>query len=53
MQEMEPNDSQVHSHFWSCTDVGVPNAQSLSWKGKQPPNQVIMIPLETFWSVDA
>jgi hypothetical protein len=32
---MEPNDSQVHSHFGSCIHVGVMNVQSLSWKGKK------------------
>ncbi len=35
MQGMKPNDSQMHSHFGSCTCVGVTNVQSLGWKGKK------------------
>jgi hypothetical protein len=35
MQGMKPNDSQVHSHFGSCTCVGVVNVWSLDWKGKK------------------
>jgi hypothetical protein len=33
MQGIEPNDSQVHSHFGSCIRVKVTNVQSLGWKG--------------------
>ncbi len=43
---MEPNDFQVHSHFGSCTCVGVMNVQSLGWKDKQAPNWTPRTPLE-------
>jgi hypothetical protein len=34
VQGMEPNDSQVHSHFGNCTRAGVVNVQNLGWKDK-------------------
>jgi len=49
---MEPNDSQVHSHFGSYTCVGVPNVQGLNWKGKKISNQAPKIPLESSWNLD-
>jgi hypothetical protein len=53
VQGMESNDSQVHSHFGSCTSPRVPNVQSLGWKAKQVPNLTFKIPLKRYWSVDA
>ncbi len=53
VQKMEPNDSQVHSHFGNYICVGVLNVQSLGWKGKQAPNWFPKIPLERSWSLDA
>ncbi len=35
VQGMEPNDSQVHSHFGNHTRAGVVNIQSLGWKGNK------------------
>jgi hypothetical protein len=46
VQEMEPNDSQMHSHFGSCICVGVLNVQNLGFKGKKTPNLAFRIPLE-------
>ncbi len=43
---MDPNASQVHSHFRSCTCAGVMNVQSLGWKGKKKPNWAPKTPLE-------
>jgi hypothetical protein len=42
VQGMKPHDSQVHSHFGSCTRAGVANVQNLGWKGKQAPNWASM-----------
>jgi len=38
VQGMKPNDSQMHSHFGSCTRAGVTNVQILGWKCKQTTN---------------
>jgi hypothetical protein len=53
MQEIEPNDFQVHFHFESCIHAKVPNTQSLGWKGKQMQIWAPKISLEFFLSVDA
>jgi len=53
VQKIEPNDSQVHSHFGSCISVKVPNIYNLSWKNKQTSNLVPMRPLQNSWSLDA
>jgi hypothetical protein len=46
MQGMEPNDSQVHSHFGNHTHVRVTNVQHLGWKGKQTSNWAPKTPLK-------
>jgi hypothetical protein len=35
VQGLKPNDFKMHSHFGSCTHVGVANVQSPGWKGKK------------------
>jgi hypothetical protein len=52
MQEIEPNDSQMHSHFGGYTCVKVLNSQSLNWKGKQTLNWVPKIQLKKSWNVN-
>jgi hypothetical protein len=44
MQGMEPNDSQVQSHFGNCIHVRVTNVQNLGWKGKQTSNWALKTP---------
>ncbi len=51
VQGMKPNDSLVHSHFGSCTHVGVVNVYSFGWKGKKMPNWAPKTPLERSWSL--
>jgi hypothetical protein len=53
VQEMEPNDSQMHFHFGSYICVGVPNVQNLGWKGKKKSNWAPKIPLERSWITNA
>jgi hypothetical protein len=47
VQGMKLNNSQVHSHFASCTRARVVNVQNLDWKDKQAPNWGPRIPLES------
>jgi hypothetical protein len=53
VQGMEPDDSQVHSHFGSYISVGVVNVQKLGWKGKQAPNWDLRTLLERSQSINA
>jgi len=48
MQGMNPNDSQVHSHFGSCICAKIADVWNLGWKGKQAPNWALKTPLERF-----
>jgi hypothetical protein len=46
MQRMEPNYSQMHSHFESCIHARIVNVWNLGWKGKQASNWAPETPLE-------
>ncbi len=48
VQGMEPNGFQMHSHFGSCTCVGVVDVQIFGLKSKQTPNWASMTSLEIF-----
>ncbi len=48
IQNIESNDSQVHSHFERYTHVKVLNIHSLSWKGKKTPIWAPKLPLKRF-----
>jgi hypothetical protein len=50
---MEPNDSEMHSHFGNCIHARVANVQKLGWKNKNTPNWTPMTPLERSCRVDA